>query len=413
LKNIKVRKTCTLCGSKKLTDIFSFGQSPLANNLVKSKVIQKTYPLKVVTCSSCNHLQLKHIVNAKILFSKYLYTTSVSEEFVSHFQNYATGIKKNFFNKDKDNSLLDIGSNDGCFLKELKKNNVKAYGVEPAKNLAKICKKQGLNIFNNFFDGPFIKKLKKKNIFFKVITANNVFAHIDNLNKVIKNIKKLLTSDGVFIFEVSYLADVIENKIFDTFYHEHLSYHSLEPLDKFFKKNSMIIFDIKRVKTHGGSIRVYVSNDKNTKVKKTVFNLLKKEKSSSLNTVNNVKKFFKNVIILKKNIANFLNHTINNNEGVIGYGAPAKAVTMLHYCKISNNLVKYIVEDSKIKQGYFMPNFMIPIVSKKTLVKNKINFKFVVIFAWNYYKKIIFNNKNFFKNKKVYVLLPKLKRVNI
>ena len=413
MNNSKTRKACSLCGCKKLINIFSFGKSPLANNLVKSKVKQKTYPLKVVACSSCKHLQLKHIINSKILFSKYLYTTSVSEEFVSHFQDYAKDIKKKFFNKNIDiNNLLDIGSNDGCFLKELKNSKIKAYGVEPAKNLYKICKAQGLNIFNNFFDEEFVTKLKKEKLFFKAITANNVFAHIDNLNRVVKNIKKLLTNDGVFVFEVSYLRDVIEKQIFDTFYHEHLSYHSLEPLDKFFKKHSMIIFDVKRIKTHGGSIRVYVSNDKNTKAKKSVMNLLKKEETSSLNGVNNIRLFFKNVTMLKKNIAYFLNSIIKNKEGLIGYGAPAKAATILNFCNISSNAIKYIVEDSKIKQGYFMPNFMIPIVSKQTLIKNNINFKFVVIFAWNYYKKIISNNINFFKNKKVYILLPELKRVN-
>jgi 2-polyprenyl-3-methyl-5-hydroxy-6-metoxy-1,4-benzoquinol methylase len=413
LSNLKVRKACSLCECKKLINVFSFGKSPLANNLVKSKVKQKIYPLKVVTCSSCNHLQLKHIINSKILFSKYLYTTSVSEEFVFHFKNYAKDIKKNFFNKNiNNNNLLDIGSNDGCFLKELRNYKITSYGVEPAKNLHKICKAQGLTVFNDFFDKIFVKKLKKKKLFFKAITANNVFAHIDNLNSVVKNIKKLLTNDGVFVFEVSYLKDVIEKKIFDTFYHEHLSYHSLEPLDKFFKKHSMIIFDIKRVKTHGGSIRVYVSNDKNKKTKQAVINLLNKEKISSLNSIDNIRLFFKNVTILKKNIAQFLNRIIKNKENLIGYGAPAKAVTILNYCNISGGAIKYIVEDSKIKQGYFMPNFMIPIVSKQTLIKNNINFKFVVIFAWNYYKKILSNNINFFKNKKVYVLLPKLRRVN-
>jgi hypothetical protein len=129
----------------------------------ESKVKQKIYPLKVVACSSCNHLQLKHIINSKILFSKYLYTTSVSEEFVFHFRNYAKDIKKNFFNKNiNNNNLLDIGSNDGCFLKELRNYKITSYGVEPAKNLHKICKAQGLTVFNDFFDKIFVKKLKKK-----------------------------------------------------------------------------------------------------------------------------------------------------------------------------------------------------------------------------------------------------------
>ena len=408
MKNIKTRKFCSLCKSKNLKTIFYFGNTPLANNLIKKKVIQKKYPLTVQFCQSCKHTQLKNIINPKILFSKYLYMSSVSKDLKDHFSKYALDIKKII--KKKDEKVLDIGSNDGFFLEALKKFKINSYGVEPAKNLYNMSKKKKLKIFNNFFDKKFSDLIKSKNLYFKVITANTVFAHIDNLDEVVDNISRILDKNGTFIFEVSYLRSIIENNIFDTFYHEHLNYHSIEPLIKFFRQKKMFLYDAKKITTHGGSIRVFVSNNEK-KITVRLKKIISYEKENKLNSLNNLKSFFKRVNRLKKSIKNFLKKKVKDKSLIIGYGAPAKLITFLSFCNISKKTIHYIIEDNRLKIGRFIPNLMIPVVSKKRFLKNKVFFGCCIIFAWNVYKKIIKQNKKIFNKNNTYVLIPQITKV--
>ena len=268
-KNYVVRKKCVLCQSNKLKKILNFKKTPLANSYVKSpKSKENFYPLICLLCSSCKHLQLQHLVKPEVMFEDYMYVSGTSPVLVQHFENYFKKIKKTFkLNKSKD-KILDIACNDGTFLNFFVKDKFKnVIGIEPAKNLRYLNKLKKIDINTAFFNHKNSFFFKKKYKEFKIITANNVFAHVPNLKDFALGVKNILSNDGVFIFEVSYLKDVIKKLTFDTIYHEHMSYHALRPLINFFRSIDLEVIDFDLVKAQGGSIRVYVGHQ-GMKVKK-------------------------------------------------------------------------------------------------------------------------------------------------
>ena len=253
---------------------FSFPKTPLANEFVIKKKKQEIYPLDLVFCKACYHLQLKHVVSPKILFSNYLYVSGTSKSFINHFENYAESIITKYKIK-KNELILEIGSNDGVFLNAFKKRGYKnIIGIEQAKKIAKNTNSIGIKTINSFFDKNIVNKISKTHTKAKLILANNVFAHIDNLSSVFDNINTILKEDGFVYFEVSYLLDVLKKKLFDTIYHEHLSYHSVIPMINFLRRKNLYLIDFQRVKTHGVSIRFIFSKNKNF-IKKSKINKIK------------------------------------------------------------------------------------------------------------------------------------------
>ena len=269
-----------LCESTNLKEVLNFKKTPLANSYVSNlKKKEKSFPLICVSCKDCHHLQLKHIVNPKLMFEDYMYVSGTSPVLIKHFENFYFKIIKKFkLNKKKD-KILDIACNDGTFLNFFKKNKFyNVIGVEPAKNLRNLNLKKKIDVNTLFFDYKNSFKLKNKYKSFKIITANNVFAHVPDLKNFALGVKNILSDDGVFIFEVSYLKDVIKKLTFDTIYHEHMSYHSLKPLKNFFRSIKMQIIDFDLIEAQGGSIRVYVSHENSLKInEKKISSQIKKE----------------------------------------------------------------------------------------------------------------------------------------
>ena len=297
---IKKIKNCRLCFSKNLVKVIDLKKSPLANNLkdkIKLSINQKKYPLSTLFCKNCFHLQLSHIVKAKILFNNYFYLTGTSSATHLHFEQYYRAIKKRL--KKNQKKILEIASNDGTFLKKFDKTFEK-FGVDPAKNLKSFYNNQDIKFFNNFFSNKISKKIKKKYGSFDVITANNVCAHIDEFHDFINGIKNILSLEGFFVFEVSYLKEVLKKKTFDTIYHEHLDYHSLTPLKSFFENLQLKIFDVEFSKVQGGSIRVYVCHktsyrNEDVKIKKNI----NKEKILGMHKISTYFNFQKKIISIK------------------------------------------------------------------------------------------------------------------
>jgi len=235
------RKNCRLCNSEKLCLCFKLEPTPPANAFVKKEHLdepQTTFPLDVYFCENCYHVQLLDIVDPKELFENYVYVSGTSSTFVNHFEEYSKFIIKNYLSGDS-SFVVDIGSNDGTLLQFFKKNGCHILGVDPAKKIANNATKNGIETLPLFFDDKVSKMIQDKYGSADVITANNVFAHIDNLTGFITNVRNLLTHNGIFSFEVSYLADVIQKTLFDMTYHEHLSYHSVLSLVPFFESNGM------------------------------------------------------------------------------------------------------------------------------------------------------------------------------
>ena len=237
----------------------SLGKTPLANSYLKPeelKIPEPSYPLETYFCQDCGLVQLLDIIPGEVLFRNYLYISSTAPSYIEHFTKYAQDIVKRFDLTDE-SFVIEFGSNDGILLKPLKNLGIKTLGVDPAENIAKIAESDGIETFVDFFTEDNAKIILEKYGPADIITSANVFAHIDDLDDVLRGVSVLLKDDGIFVAEATYMVNMLEKKYFDLIYHEHVSYYCIRPLQRFFEKFDMEIFDVEDISTAGGSIRVY------------------------------------------------------------------------------------------------------------------------------------------------------------
>jgi len=406
---LKIIKECRLCGSIDLVQVLDFGESPLANSYPEvqdSK--EKLYPLSVAQCSSCGHVQLEQTVSPEILFSNYLYASSDSPALKTHFSEYA----KDLVNKLKlgeNNSILEIGCNDGILLKEFEKLGfVNLVGVEPAQNIAEKAKvNTSAFIVSDFFNLSSAIKIGETKGKFNLICANNVFAHVAELESLVLGVKHLLTNEGIFVFENAYLLDTIRNLYFDQIYHEHLQYYGVRPLVSFLKSHGLEVFDVKRVNTQGGSIRVFVKSEKNytTFISPNVRKFIEEEENFGLYRYITYLNFKEKLSYLDANLNSIIGEAKKNKETVSCYGCPAKFALFSKYFGLDNKVVKYVVDDSPLKQGRFSPGSKIPIVSRDHFINNPTDY--CLISVWNMADSVIEKNKQY--SGKFIVPLPNVK----
>jgi nucleoside-diphosphate-sugar epimerase/quercetin dioxygenase-like cupin family protein len=381
---------CRCCGQKQLKRIISFGYLPLANNLLnRQNDFFEKFPLELNYCTVCSNCQLSYCVDPKKLFSNYLYLSSVSHSFKEHFEEASKEYIDEFKLDPIKSFIIDVGSNDGIALDPfIRKNFVNILGVEPAANLAKISQSKGINTINDFFNKKILRKINHKA---NLILFSNVFAHSDEIEDMTETAIDLLNKNGVIIIEVQYLINTIRDLTFDNIYHEHVNYWSLTTLNYFFKKYNLKIFKAKKIKTHGGSLRIYICKDEDFKTDRSVENILKEEKDFGINDFKIFKKFSKDIFNLKKNIIKNFNQIVKNNKNIYGYGAPAKAATLLHFYKIFN-YIKKVIEDNPLKHSKYIPGTNIEIIDKNTAKKEKIDY--LIVFAWNFFSEIKKNNSD-------------------
>jgi len=373
---------CRVCKYLYLKRVVSFGLMPLANNLEKRfNKDTKKYPLELNYCEKCSNCQLSYVVNPEKLFSNYLYTSSISKKFEEHFVDAAKKyIKK--LNLKKKSRIIDIGSNDGIALKPFLNLGFKnVVGIEPATNLAKLANKNKIKTINSFFDNKITKKINYKA---DLILASNVFAHSDDIDVIVNNVKKILKQNGTFIIEVQYLINTLLDCTFDNIYHEHVNYWCLHSLKKYFENFNFVIVEVEKIKTHGGSLRVFIKkNKKKIKVNKKVKEILLEEKNIGIFNFNIFEKF-------KNQIENIKNNTIKNMKNlkkkynkIYGFGAPAKATIALNYFNIANYF-NGIIEDNNLKHNKYIPGTNLKIYSLKKIKKVDC----LIILAWNFFNEI-------------------------
>lgn len=391
------KTSCRVCGGG-FVHYLSLGLSPLANNLnSKKNESNDLYPLDLNFCQQCSNSQLSIVVPPEKMFNNYLYLSSTSQQFQKHFIDFSKEIKTKL-NLNNDSLVVDIGSNDGIFLKPIKELGINAIGVEPAKNVAKIANSKNLTTLPEFFDNKTVKKIKKKYGKADVVTAFNVFAHNDRLREILNNIEELLSDSGEFIFEVQYLLRTIEDLTFDNVYHEHVNYWCVLSVLKFFENSELKVYKVKEVDTHGGSLRIYASKDKKKRLHKSVGEFIENEKRRKLDEVETYNKFAKDVEQIKVYSLNKINKILSEEKNIIGYGAPAKATTVLNYFGISDKHFKYVLDDSEIKHNKFIPETNIQIKPKDSI--NVDSYEYILVLAWNFFDSIVKNNKSNFKNSK-------------
>lgn len=399
---------CRICKDE-IVNIVSFGNIPPVNYYPKTySERNKKYPLNLCLCETCGLVQLDEMVSPGKLFSNYHYVSSESLPLKKHLEELASYCKKRF--KLRESSVLDIGCNDGTFLKNISNSGIRTLGIDPAKNISKISKKKELNIITDFFSYELAKKIKGKYPLFDVIVSTNAFAHIIDLNDFLRGVKLLLSPSGVFVIEVGYLLDMIAEKSFDSIYHEHVSYFSIQALTFLFKNHDFEIFDARRIDMHGGSIRVFIKNKSNSKLKETnsLRKLVSQETRFKLDRRESYRDFVRFVKDYKNKFKSLLTQLKKNNSRIVGWGAPAKSVVIMHYCEINESLVDYIIDSTDFKQNRYVPGFKIPVYPEDRIMKDVPDY--LIFFIWTYKKhlkkKLVELKK---KNIKIIIPFPEIK----
>jgi len=376
-----VSKNCLLCqGDIKL--ILSLGATPLANEFLSVKKIQDIYPLNLMQCQKCQHIQLDTIVDREVIFKNYLYVSGTSTVNVKHFKDYAESIIKKF-NLTSSDTICEIASNDGCFLKNFKEHNIKIIGIDPALNIAEQANKEEIFTIPEFFTEELANTINQKYGKCKVIVCNNMLAHNDNVCDIIKGVVKLLSPTGSFVFENSYLLDILNKTLLDLVYHEHIHHFHLTPLIKFFDQFNIEIYHVERLPNHGGSIRVFTAFKNQYAIDNSVYQLLQLEKDID----NKLQSFSNNIKNLKDNLNVLLNNFNKNNKKIAIYGMPAKATTLMYALNIDERLIDFAIDDNLLKQNTFSPGKHLPIYDNSAIEKFKPDV--ILILAWNFAESIM------------------------
>jgi SAM-dependent methyltransferase len=335
------------------------------------------------------------VVSPERLFRDYVYVSGTSNTLRNHFQALAKEVKESFA-LDHDSLVVDIGSNDGTLLKCFDALGIKTLGVEPATNIAKIARGHGIETINDFFTEKTALDIAETRTA-KAILATNVFAHVDDLDGFVRGVDVLLEDDGVFVIEVPYLLDLLQKMLFDTIYHEHLSYFALGPLTKLFERFHMRIVNVKRIQSHGGSVRIYVSRSSSEIApNESVERLLGQEKQSGLSHRSTYADFASQVSVTKGKLVSMLGQLKSEGKRIVGYGAPAKGNTLLNYCNIGANVLEYIVDESPLKHGLYTPGMHVQVLPTTHLRKDKPDY--ALLLAWNYAKEIFEREQEFQRN---------------
>tara|TARA_B110000438_G_scaffold111952_1_gene109860 strand:- start:2968 stop:4209 length:1242 start_codon:yes stop_codon:yes gene_type:complete len=399
-------KKCRICSSQNLELILDLGKQPPANSLLEInqlEISQVKFPLRLFWCKDCFLVQLLDIVSKEDLFKHYFYMTSASKPIVAHFRKYALDIFNEFLKKQENSLVVEIGSNDGSLLKEFKKLGSSILGIEPASNLAKLANDSNITTLNDFFSLTNAKKIaKSKNA--SIVVANNVIGHVENLHDLMEGIKILIGDQGVFIFEVPYLLDLVKKLEFDTVYHEHLSYFSILPLINLIDRFDLEIFDIQKQSVHGGTVRIFVSKKYNFKIKDNVKKFITLEYEFGINNIKTYDKFSDDVKSLKNNIMEVIKKLKKEKKSLFGYGASAKGNVLLNYCNIDYNILDYIIDTTPLKQGKFTPGTHIPIVSPDK-INDRGNGSIALLLAWNYENQIL-DKEHIFRSNGGKFLIP-------
>jgi len=404
------RGNCRLCGSTSLTKFLELGPQPLAGKFLKpeqASAKEDFFPLGVHFCNECGLVQVLDVVPKDKLFSEYFYAPH--SLLSPHFTEYAKHVKEEFA-LGEGSLVVEIGSNIGMMLKPFKDLGIKAVGVEPAKNIADSANGLGLETVNDFFTEKVALDIAKRLGKADVIVANNVFAHIDDLEEIMRGIKALLKDDGVYIFENHYLVDTLEKMQYDDIYHEHLCYYSLHPLLPFFERHGMQVFDAKRINTHGGSIRVYCGNQ-DREVSSRVQELLLMEKKLGVDRLETFEEFGRNVERHKAELVAMLKSLRGKGKTIVGYGAPARGNTLLNYCRIGKDTLEFIIDDSPLRQGKLTPGTRIPIYSVERFREKRPDYAFLLAYG-GYTESILKKEQAYIgKGGRFIIPLPKIKVV--
>lgn len=334
-----------------------------------------------MVCEACFLVQVKEFENPEDIFKDYAYFSSYSESWLTYSQAFANRIT-DLFGLDAASQVVELASNDGYLLQYFKQRGIPVLGIEPAENVASVAVAKGIPTLAQFFGSSVARELVEKGCQADLLIANNVLAHVPNLNDFVAGMKIALKPSGTATVEFPHLMQLIKQNEFDTIYHEHFSYFSLFTAEKVFSKHGLSVFDVEELPTHGGSLRLFVSPmEKNVKVQRSVTELISREVTGGLSNLDVYADFEEKTKQTKRTLLKVLVEIKDTGHSIAGYGAPAKGNTLLNYCGIGRDFLDYTVDRSPHKQGKFLPGTHVPIFSPEKLHETKPDY--VLILPWN------------------------------
>jgi SAM-dependent methyltransferase len=394
MQHVTRKDTCRLCGSTALEPVLPIRPSAIGDAFVGTERLseqQGIYPLDCYLCTTCGHLQNLDVVDPEILFRDYTYRTSVSLGLVEHFRKYAAACVADL-GLTKNSLVIEIGSNDGSLLKAFKSHGMRVVGIDPARDIAAAATADGVPTLPEFFTSAIAARIRAEHGPAALFCANNVFAHIDNMADVAAGIRAMLAGDGAFVFEVSYIVDMIDNMVFDTIYHEHVSHHALLPLESFLNRRDMTLFDVMRTGTKGGSIRGFAqpaSTGTRARSDRLVA-MIAEEKRRGIDKPAVYHRWFAAIEQRKRAVLAHLDQAIAAGKTIAGYGASTTTTTLLYHFELEKR-ISFIVDDNPGKWGLFSPGAHIPVHNAAELADRKPDL--VVILAWIYANPILKRNQ--------------------
>ncbi|MAT42397.1 MAG: methyltransferase [Anaerolineaceae bacterium] len=381
---------CRSCGSSELSMILNLGETPLANSLLREDELrnqQQGYPLELVFCENCALVQITETVDPEILFRNYVYFSSFSDTVVKNAQEIVnrTILRSGL---DQESLVVEIASNDGYLLQFYKNAGIPVLGIEPAQNIAVHARANGIPTVCEFFNQDVANQLKENGQQADVFHANNVLAHVADLNGVVAGMRTLLKPDGIGIIEFPYVKDMIDGVEFDTIYHEHLCYYSLFSVKALFNRHGMNIVDVERLPIHGGSLRIFVGLDNGQhEISHNVKRLQKEEADWGVDQLKFYAQFGEKVTQLQTELKSYLIELKTSGKKLAAYGASAKGSTLLNTFGIGSETLDFVVDRSTVKQGLFTPGTKIPIMDPRVLLEKKPDY--VLLLTWNFSEEIL------------------------
>jgi len=383
------RSRCLVCLQPAVEEFLDLGTTALANRFLTREELaqpEPKFPLRMGFCHVCGHVQLTETVPPPLMFEDYLYVSAASDTLKAHLLELSDLLVERHRLTAGD-LVIDVGCNDGTLLSGFRRHGLRALGVDPARNLAELTRELDIDRYVGYFDSRSAREIVGRWGQARVITATNTFPHIQDLHDFLDAVALALAPGGVLVVEMHYLVDLLEQCAFDTVYHEHVSYWALTPMLTLFQRHGMTVVDAERLPLHHGQLRVSATRLADARPHPRVQETLALEAARGIGTLQTYRRFAGEVRRIRRDLLETMGTLRGQGARIAGYGAPAKASTLLSVLGIGPDQLAYIVDRSPLKQGRYMPDSHIPIVEPERLLADQPDY--VLLLAWNFLDEVL------------------------